>query len=68
MASSRVPHQRVQRPDLDLRRRDVLCERQQDGDGGVQVMRRTHAADVAVQAAQRQRVTGPGDHVPFKTK
>ena len=54
----------MQGPDLNLRRRNVLGQRQQDGDGGVEVLWRAHAADVAVQAAERQRVAGARHNVP----
>ena len=51
-------------PDLNLGRRHVLGERQQNGDGGVEVLRRAHAADVAVKAAESQRVAGARHNIP----
>ena len=49
--------------DLDDGRGGVLGERQQDADAGAEVLARAHAAHVAVQTAQRQRVASASDYV-----
>lgn len=53
----------MQRPDLDLRRRLVLCQREQDGHRGVQVLAGPHPSHVAMQAAECERVARAGDDV-----
>ena len=49
--------------DLYDGRGGVLGERQQDADAGAEVLARAHAAHIAVQTAQRQRVASASDYV-----
>ena len=42
----------------------VLCQSQQNADTGVEVLTRTHAPDVSMEAAKSQGMSCPGSHIP----